>query len=199
MNTSERSGWNSVMSVTQSTSSPRPQMFAQNTGPQRRISSPKLLPTSESFTNGELSMDQGDSLRIVNTSVDRLEGMMTGLPDLDVSMVTSELSKIEQSDGLISLLENCKTIKQRDWTFIQYSAGEIVKWGEKCVRNNLERDIKRLYLDTGSKLPSQKMLRNRATFDHLLVPEGRGSAHAGIPNNISNKRDTEGSFTNKNL
>ena len=95
--------------------------------------------------------------------------------------VTSELSKIEHPDSLISLLQSCKTIQQRDWTFIQYSGGEIATWGEKCVRNNLERDIKRLYLDAGSKVPSQKTLRNRATLDRLLVPEGGGSTQVGIP------------------
>ena len=174
VNTSEHSGWNSVMPVTQSTSSPRPQLFAKHTSPQRGISSQRLPQTSENFANGELIMQKGDSVGRGNISADMLEGMTTGLPDLDVSMVTSELSKIEHPDSLISLLQSCKTIKQRDWTFIQYSGGEIATWGEKCVRNNLERDIKRLYLDAGSKVPSQKTLRNRATLDRLLVPEGGG-------------------------
>ena len=171
VNTSEHSGWNSVMPVTQSTSSQKPQMFAKHTSPQ---SSQKLPQTSENFANGELIREKGKSVGRGNTSADMLEGMTTGLPDLDVSMVTSELSKIEHPDFLISLLQNCKTIKQRDWTFIQYSGGEIATWGEKCIRNNLERDIKRLYLDAGSKVPSQKTLRNRATLDHLLGPEGGG-------------------------
>ena len=171
VSTSGHSGWSSVTSVTQSTNCPRPWMFARNTGLEQG-SSPKLLPTSENFANGELSMELGEGIKFVNNSVDMLDSTTTGLPDLDVSMVTSELSKIEQSDLLISLLQNCKAIKQRDWMFIQYSAGEIEKLGEKCIRNNLERDIKRLYLKTGSKLPSQKMLWNRATFDRLLVPGG---------------------------
>ena len=171
VNTSEHSGWNSVMPVTQSTSSPRPQMFAKHTSPQ---SSRRLPQTSENFANGELIREQDDSVGKGNTSADMLEGMTTGLPDLDVSMVTSELSKIEHPDFLISLLQNCKTFKQHNWTFIHYSGGEIATWGEKCVRNNLERDIKRLYLDAGSKVPSQKTLRNRATLDRLLVPEGGG-------------------------
>ena len=165
------SGWSSVTSATPSTSSPRPRMFARNTS-QERGSSPNLLPTNENFVTGELRTAKGRQPPLTNDSPRVSDSTITGLPDLDVSMVMSELSKIERSDSLISLLHNCKEIRQRQWTFIEYQSGEIKEWGEKYVCNNLERDIKHLYLQMGSELPSQKTLRNRATFDRLLVPEG---------------------------